>query len=927
MVINGTPKREREQRERILVAIRCRPMNEKEESTTGNRRVVKVLDDQVLIFDPKEDGGSRFSRMSEGTRRRKNLTLGFDRVFDECSTQEEVYRGTAAPLIPEVLEGINTTVFAYGATGAGKTHTMIGSGSSGPGVMVQALRDLFEQVDAVKEEYECKVLVSYMEVYNEQIRDLLVARPAAAEEANGHSSDMAEDTEMDTSMGDAEEAETPVKQRAPVLDLCEDDGADGGRPGAVMVRNLTWHEPEGADELFELLERGNEYRAHSPTEANALSSRSHAVLQIAVHRKKRISSMSESWTVGKLSLIDLAGSERASMTQNRGERLIEGANINKSLLALGNCINALCSGKTKGHIPYRDSKLTRLLKDSLGGNCRTVMIANVTSSSVSYDDTHNTLKYANRAKSIKTKVSSNVVNVNAHVAQYKNIIKKQEQELILLRQQLELAKSSKGADSEKERAEKRKADLYRSNIRQNLTRTMSALEKLAELHKKERNLTRELAVTQDRREQLVAGEGSSINVKLSELAAKNEHLERKLQTLLRSRLRAKCELEAAQKEGLELENKVTAFRCCSDRSKVLELEVERRRRELSHMEVSEELRRTAEELQSSKETIRRLEDTLEKVMDISTRQADLLGETGLEFTDCNITEERKASMPPLRGSRGSSSRTPVTSSSGKRLSSSTTTEHTHKHRKISYAEVSPMSRSRSSSRTRLGKKATDPSPAPKKSPRKSLLRSLTPRAIAKRYGTKNSSSSKAAIPVKEEAIPPTPEVDMVEAGPTASPASTSPSKITGVAPDPKALPTPFDLFTDADSHTESPRAPIIARQAPMTSPKKARVARTIKKPRMSLLMISKSPAPGAIERPSSRPRVISEADLKTEPSRRPPATVAVTSGRSRLRMNLSPLGKTSSRQSPIQKRSLRPTRQRMANKAKENRRRAATGAV
>lgn len=130
-----------------------------------------------------------------------------------------------------------------------------------------------------------------------------------------------------------------------------------------------------------------------------------------------------------MSLIDLAGSERASNTNNRGLRLVEGANINKSLLALGNCINALCEN-TKGtngvnknmHIPYRDSKLTRLLKDSLGGNCRTVMITNISPAFTAYEDTLNTLKYADRAKQIKTIVKRNVLNVEFHISNYTKII-------------------------------------------------------------------------------------------------------------------------------------------------------------------------------------------------------------------------------------------------------------------------------------------------------------------------------------------------------------------------------------------------------------------------------------------------------------------------------------------------------------------------
>jgi kinesin family protein 18/19 len=171
-------------------------------------------------------------------------------------------------------------------------------------------------------------------------------------------------------------------------------------------------------EVMDMIVRGNEYRTISPTEANATSSRSHAVLQINVSSKDRNASVNEPHTMATLSIIDLAGSERASVTKNRGDRLIEGANINKSLLALGSCINALCDPRKRNHIPYRNSKLTRLLKFSLGGNCRTVMIVCVSPSSAHFDETQNTLRYANRAKNIQTKVTKNVFNVNRHVKDY-----------------------------------------------------------------------------------------------------------------------------------------------------------------------------------------------------------------------------------------------------------------------------------------------------------------------------------------------------------------------------------------------------------------------------------------------------------------------------------------------------------------------------
>src|ERR1700750_2164237 len=188
---------------------------------------------------------------------------------------------------------------------------------------------------------------------------------------------------------------------------------------------------------MDMIVRGNELRTMSPTEANATSSRSHAVLQINVAQKDRNANIDEPHTMATLSIIDLAGSEGASATKNRGARLIEGANINKSLLALGSCINALCDPRKRNHIPYRNSKLTRLLKFSLGGNCKTVMIVCVAPTSLHFDDTHNTLIYAERATKIKTKViTRNVVNVDRHVGRYVEAINRLNLEVAELKAKL-----------------------------------------------------------------------------------------------------------------------------------------------------------------------------------------------------------------------------------------------------------------------------------------------------------------------------------------------------------------------------------------------------------------------------------------------------------------------------------------------------------
>ncbi|KAL7792079.1 kinesin domain-containing protein [Trichoderma ceciliae] len=344
----------------------------------GIRNVIKVVDDRCLIFDPPEDSPvQKFSRtVVPGSKKVKDQVFAFDRVFDDNTTQAEVYEGTTRSLLDSVLDGYNATVFAYGATGCGKTHTITGTAQH-PGIIFLTMQELFEKIEERSQEKQTELTLSYLEIYNETIRDLLVPGGSKAG-----------------------------------LALREDSNQ------AVAVPGLTSHRPRDVQEVMDMIVQGNEYRTVSPTEANATSSRSHAVLQINIAQKDRNADVNEPHTMATLSIIDLAGSERASVTKNRGERLTEGANINKSLLALGGCINALCDKRGKTHVPYRNSKLTRLLKFSLGGNCKTVMIVCVSPSSAHYDETQNTLRYANRAKNIQTKVTRNVFNVNRHVKDF-----------------------------------------------------------------------------------------------------------------------------------------------------------------------------------------------------------------------------------------------------------------------------------------------------------------------------------------------------------------------------------------------------------------------------------------------------------------------------------------------------------------------------
>ena len=362
----------------------------------------------------------------------KDHTFGFDRIFDDNALQQEVYEGTTRGLLDNVFDGYNATVFAYGATGCGKTHTITGTHAQ-PGIIFLTMQELFERVSDCAAEKVSEISLSYLEIYNETIRDLLV----------------------------------PTTNKGG-LALREDSNH------AVSVAGLSTHVPQNVEDVMELLVRGNENRTMSPTEANATSSRSHAVLQINIIQKDRNASVNEAHTMATLSIIDLAGSERASATRNRGERLIEGANINKSLLALGSCINALCDPRQKNHVPYRNSKLTRLLKFSLGGNCKTVMIVCVSPSSAHFDETQNTLRYANRAKNIQTKVTRNVFNVNRHV---KDFLVKIDEQMALIKELQQQQRDSEAVAFTKFRKQREKCD---NVVREGISRIRTAYDNSAQ---------------------------------------------------------------------------------------------------------------------------------------------------------------------------------------------------------------------------------------------------------------------------------------------------------------------------------------------------------------------------------------------------------------------------------------------------------------
>ncbi|KAK5851106.1 hypothetical protein PBY51_001925 [Eleginops maclovinus] len=357
----------------LTVALRIRPLSDAEQEEAATVVAHRLDEQMVVLMDPMEDPDDILR-----ANRSREKTYMFDVAFDYSASQDEVYRATTKGLIEGLISGYNATVFAYGPTGCGKTYTMLGTDKE-PGIYVRTLNDLFHAIEETSDDMLYSVSMSYLEIYNEMIRDLL--NPSSG-----------------------------------FLDLREDS------KGVIQVAGITEVSTINAQEIMELLMRGNKQRTQEPTAANQTSSRSHAVLQVAVKQQSRCRDVLQEVRFARLFMIDLAGSERAAQTQNRGQRLKEGAHINRSLLALGNCINALSEKNGSKYVNYRDSKLTRLLKDSLGGNSRTVMIAHISPASVAFEESRNTLAYADRAKSIRTRVKKNLINVSYHIAQYTNII-------------------------------------------------------------------------------------------------------------------------------------------------------------------------------------------------------------------------------------------------------------------------------------------------------------------------------------------------------------------------------------------------------------------------------------------------------------------------------------------------------------------------
>ncbi|XP_077370854.1 kinesin-like protein KIF1B isoform X16 [Festucalex cinctus] len=351
----------------VKVAVRVRPFNSRETSK-DSKCIIQMQGNTTTILNPKAP-------------KEPAKTFSFDYSYwshttpeDPCfAAQNQVYNDIGKEMLQHAFEGYNVCIFAYGQTGAGKSYTMMGKQEEGQeGIIPMLCEDLFEKIneDNNKEELSYSVEVSYMEIYCERVRDLLNPKNKGNLRVREH----------------------------PLL--------------GPYVEDLSKLAVTSYTDIADLMDAGNKARTVAATNMNETSSRSHAVFTIVFTQRKHDSETDLSTEkVSKISLVDLAGSERADSTGAKGTRLKEGANINKSLTTLGKVISALaevdnCTSKSKkkkksDFIPYRDSVLTWLLRENLGGNSRTAMVAALSPADINYDETLSTLRYADRAKNIK----------------------------------------------------------------------------------------------------------------------------------------------------------------------------------------------------------------------------------------------------------------------------------------------------------------------------------------------------------------------------------------------------------------------------------------------------------------------------------------------------------------------------------------------
>ncbi|CAM6127040.1 unnamed protein product [Calypogeia fissa] len=359
----------------------------------------------------------------------------FDHVYGSTGTpMSAIFDECVAPLVDGLFQGFNATVLAYGQTGSGKTYTMgtgYTVGGSTEGVIPRVMETIFAKMESLQAKADFQIRVSFIEILKEEVHDLLDPSPPPTVRADLSSG----------AFGESKYSAKPVVPGKPPIQIRETTN------GGITLAGVTETDVKSLEEMALCLEQGSLCRATGSTMMNTRSSRSHAIFTITLEQRRKweilpnganplLEDAGEDYLCAKFHLVDLAGSERAKRTGADGVRFKEGVHINKGLLALGNVISALGDEKKRkegGHVPYRDSKLTRLLQDSLGGNSRTLMIACVSPADSNAEETLNTLKYANRARNIQNKPTINRDPMAAEMSRMRQQLELMQAELLCAR--------------------------------------------------------------------------------------------------------------------------------------------------------------------------------------------------------------------------------------------------------------------------------------------------------------------------------------------------------------------------------------------------------------------------------------------------------------------------------------------------------------
>ncbi|XP_053960731.1 kinesin-like protein Klp68D [Anastrepha ludens] len=500
----------------VQVVVRCRPISNREQSE-GSEEVVSVYPNRGVV---------EITNLTEANKEQTKM-FTYDAAYDASASQINLYNEVVFPLVSSVLEGFNGCIFAYGQTGTGKTFTMEGVRGNNElqGIIPRTFEQIWLHINRT-ENFQFLVDVSYLEIYMEELRDLL-------------------------------------KPNSKHLEVRE-------RGSGVYVPNLHAINCKSVDDMLNVMHIGNKNRTVGFTNMNEHSSRSHAIFMIRI---EMCDIETNTIKVGKLNLIDLAGSERQSKTGASAERLKEASKINLALSSLGNVISALAENSP--HVPYRDSKLTRLLQDSLGGNSKTIMIANIGPSSYNYNETLTTLRYASRAKTIQNKPVKNEDPQDAKLKEYQEEIERLKR-LIAPKQQQRTEKIGKKRQR-KPKKEKASNEVVQMEVEESEEEPESDKENEAEAAKSNEELERERVETAklatklaELESQLVRG-GKNL---LDTYSERQLELEKKLVEIAERKKREieiQQQLELQEETTLEIKETVTS----------LEQEVELKKRKLS----------------------------------------------------------------------------------------------------------------------------------------------------------------------------------------------------------------------------------------------------------------------------------------------------------------------------------------------------------